>query len=98
MEGASEFEAEWTGAIWRFASAQNRQDVLAEPAKYAPQCGGYSAWAVSDGRTASIDPEQWTIRDGKLYLDRNAAVQEKWEADMAGPIPRADANWPRVLE
>ncbi len=98
VEGAPEFEAEWNGATWRFASAGNRKAFLAEPERYAPQYGGYCAWAVSNGRTASSEPEQWTIRDGKLYLNYDADIQAKWRADMESHIRRADANWPKVLE
>lgn len=98
VEGSSEFEAEWNGATWRFASAANREAFLAEPERYAPQYGGYCAWAVSQGYTASIEPEQWTIHEGRLYLNYNADIQAKWKADVPGHIARADANWPKVLE
>jgi YHS domain-containing protein len=57
--GSSEFEHEWLGATWRFASAENRDRFAAEPEKYAPQYGGYCAWAVSQGYTAKIDPAAW---------------------------------------
>ena len=98
MKGSSDFETEWKGATWRFASAANREAFLADPEKYAPQYGGYCAWAVSQGQTAPIEPEQWSIVDGKLYLNYNADVQAKWKADVPGFIARADENWPKVLE
>ncbi|MEC9434298.1 MAG: YHS domain-containing (seleno)protein [Pseudomonadota bacterium] len=98
VEGSSAFETEWNGATWRFASAENRARFLAEPETYAPQYGGYCAWAVSQGYTASIEPEQWSIVEGKLYLNYNADVQAKWKADVPGFIAKADANWPKALE
>ena len=98
VKGSSDFETEWKGATWRFASAANREAFLADPEKYAPQYGGYCAWAVSQGQTAPIEPEQWSIVDGKLYLNYNADVQAKWKADVPGFIARADENWPKVLE
>lgn len=33
----------------------------ANPEAYAPQYGGYCAYAVSKGDTATTDPEAWTI-------------------------------------
>ncbi len=69
----------------------------ANPEKYAPQYGGYCAWAVSQGYTASTDPEAWKIVDGKLYLNYSKLVQLTWEQDAAGNIAAADENWPTVF-
>jgi YHS domain-containing protein len=94
VPGSSELELEWGGATWRFASAENLALFRADPERYAPQYGGYCAWAVSNGDTASSDPEAWKIVDGKLYLNYSRAIQERWQGDVPGNIRRADANWP----
>ena len=96
--GDSAFEYEWNGATWRFASEANRAAFIADPAAYAPQYGGYCAWAVSQGYTAKSDPEAWRIVDGKLYLNYNKDIQARWARDIPGNIAKADANWPGVLE
>ena len=88
---------DWNGATWRFTSAENRDLFAANPEKYAPQYGGYCAWAVAQGYTASTDPEAWKIVDDKLYLNYSKSVQEKWEADIPRHIAAADGNWPAVL-
>ncbi len=98
IEGSSKFEHSWQGAKWRFASTEHRDLFAANPEKYAPQYGGYCAWAVSQGYTADADPKAWKIVDGKLYLNYNAKIQKDWEKDAAGNIVKADANWPEVLE
>ena len=97
VEGSSDFEHEWMGATWRFASAENLAAFQADPEAYAPQYGGYCAWAVSKGYTASTVPEAWKIVDGKLYLNYSKSVQTQWAGDIPGNIQRADANWPNVL-
>ena len=97
VKGDSRFSYDYKGAQWHFASAANRDRFIAEPERYAPQYGGYCAWAVSEGSTASADPRLWKIVGGKLYLNYDADVQKKWEADIAGHIRKADANWPAVL-
>lgn len=96
-EGKKEFEHAWKGAVWRFASAENRDLFAADPEKYAPQYGGYCAYAVAQGSTAGIDPEAWTLVDGKLYLNYNRKVQKEWESKRDDYIRRADENWPDVL-
>ena len=96
-KGSDAFETEFEGAIWRFASAANLEAFKADPAAYAPQYGGYCAWAVAQGYTAPGSPKHWTIRNGKLYLNYNAKVQEDWLGDPDSFIAKADANWPGVL-
>ena len=97
VAGSPDHQLEWQGAQWRFASAQSLAAFAADPARYAPQFGGYCAWAVSQGYVAPGDPEQWKIVDGKLYLNFNARAKELWEADQADAIKRGHANWPAVL-
>ena len=96
VEGSSDFEHKWNGATWRFASAAHRDLFAADPGKYAPQYGGYCAWAVSQNKKAPIDPEAWRIVDGKLYLNYSMKVQKTWEDDIPGFIKQGDANWPQL--
>lgn len=98
VEGRSAYELKWNGATWRFSSAENLAAFEADPEAYAPRYGGYCAWAVSQGYTASGDPAAWRIVDGKLYLNYNRAIQRRWEKDIPGNIAKADANWPKVLK
>ena len=93
VKGSAEFQKQWMEATWLFSSAANRDLFSADPDKYAPRYGGYCAYAVSEGHTASIDPEAWRIIDGKLYLNYSKGVQKKWEKDAGARIQRADKNW-----
>lgn len=71
----------------------------ANPEQYAPQYGGYCAWAVAQGTTASVDPKNaWNIVEGKLYLNYNKEIKAKWEQDIPGNIEKADNSWPSVLK
>jgi len=97
VEGSKEFTLDWNGATWRFASAAHRDEFRQAPEKYAPQYGGYCAWAVSQNYTADSDPEAWTIVDGKLYLNYNRKVMATWQQDVPGNVTKADGNWPKLL-
>jgi hypothetical protein len=88
----------WKGVTWRFATESNRDLFKDKPDSYAPQYGGYCAWAVSRGYTAKGDPRYWKIVDDKLYLNYDAGVQKDWEKDIPGNVDRADKNWPKVLD
>ena len=97
VKGSTGFECLWNGAKWQFASAEHRDLFKADPEKYAPKYGGYCAYSVSQGKTADIDPEAWTVFEGRLYLNLNKDVQRLWEKDMVEYIRQADENWPRML-
>ena len=96
-KGKSAHSHDWMGATWYFANAENMELFAAEPEKYAPQYGGYCAYAVSQGYTAKIDPDAWKIVDDKLYLNFSLKVQKIWEKDIPGYIASADVNWPTIL-
>lgn len=87
----------WNGATWHFANAENKAAFEADPMAFAPQYGGYCAWAVAEGYTAKGDPNHWRIVGGKLYVNYNASVQKTWEKDIPGRIAKGDRNWPVVL-
>jgi len=94
VEGSAAHTFEFEGATWQFASAENRATFIANPEKYAPAYGGYCAWAVANNYTAPIDPDAWSIRDGKLYLNFSKVVRARWALDKSGNIEAADRNWP----
>lgn len=98
VKGERSLSYSWAGAKWLFATAENRDRFVSDPGAYAPQYGGFCAWAVSQGYTADIDPQAWKIVAGKLYLNYNADVQAKWSTDVNGLIRKADENWPRLRE
>jgi YHS domain-containing protein len=97
VKGAAQFETQYRGATWRFASKENLDAFRANPLAFAPQYGGYCAWAVAQGYTASGDPLIWKIVGGRLFLNYDQSVQVMWEKDIPGNIAKADRNWPRVL-
>lgn len=97
VSGSDEFTHEWQGVTWQFANAENRDLFAADPDAYAPEYGGFCAYAVSQGYTADIEPDAWKIVDGKLYLNYNKKIQKRWEKDIPGFIAAANQNWPGVL-
>lgn len=97
VAGSRQITHDWNGATWQFSSQDNKAKFAANPEAFAPQYGGYCAYAVSEGYTASTIPEAWKIVDGKLYLNYSRRIQRKWERDIPGRIAAGDANWPSVL-
>ena len=98
VKGQDGLVTEWMGAKWKFSSQANLDLFKANPEKYAPQYGGYCAYGVTQGSLVKVEPEQFTLRDGKLYLNYDADVQAKWLKDPAGYIKDADAKFQALLK
>lgn len=96
--GKSAYTADYNGAKWQFASAEHLALFKASPEKYAPQYGGYCAYGVTRDYLVKIDPSQFTVLNGKLYLNYDANVQQKWLKDKTGYIATADSKFPTLLK
>lgn len=94
VPGSAQFQAEYLGATFRFASQANRDAFVADPARYAPQYGGFCAYGMTNGYKATTDPAAFRIVDGRLYLNYNREVQKRWATDIPGYIVKADGHWP----
>ncbi|AOW84312.1 YHS domain-containing (seleno)protein [Vibrio mimicus] len=98
VKGLPLFKTEYKGAEWFFASQQNLDTFVADPEKYAPQYGGYCAWAISEKNDfAPGDPQYWAIEDGKLYLNYDKKVKGLWDKERVHHIEQADKNWPTLI-
>ena len=86
----------WNGVEWRFASVANRDAFAANPQKFAPQYGGYCAYAAASGSLVKTDPDAFTIHQGKLYLNYDKPVKRRWDKKRGAFINQANANWPRL--
>lgn len=98
VEGSKKYTYKWNGAKWRFSSQENMDLFKSNPEKYLPEYGGYCAWAMSDGRTASIEGEAFTFHNEKLYLNYNMKVMAEWRADKDLFIEQANIEYPKVID
>jgi hypothetical protein len=96
VPGDDRYTVDHDGATYRFASAAHRDAFAAEPARYAPQYGGYCAFGTAMGRKFDGDPQAWAIVDDKLYLNLNKDIQVRWKENVPGFIKGADNNWPLI--
>lgn len=107
--GRPEFASEHLGITFHHDSAGNRELFLSDPARFAPQFGGYCAFAMSKGALASTVPPAWNIEDVStvptdfevrgdlLYLNYSLSVRDAWRADIKGNVARAHRFWPGIL-
>ncbi len=98
VKGRDEYAVVWRGVTWYFSSKDNLDKFKKDPVAYAPQYGGYCAFAASKNFTTSIRPHSWLIHKGRLYLNHNSASLRLFLKDLEGSISSANENWPLVLE
>jgi hypothetical protein len=94
VPGLSAFEYQWDDYRWHFASAAHRDMFKADPVHYAPQFGNYCAMALSLGQIVVANPENWLIRDGKLYVFGKPAPAgpAQFQKNLAANITKANNN------
>jgi len=98
VTGNAQFQSEYRGAKYYFVSAEHKAMFHKEPAKYEPQFGGYCAYGASRGRKVPVKIEAWQIVDGRLLMQYDLDVKEKFNQDRLGNLRRADQNWPGLIE
>lgn len=98
VKGDKKISYEWRGAEWHFSSEAHKEMFVSDPEKYAPQYGGYCAYAMSDNRLVGIDEDAWTIHNGKLYLNYSMSVMEEWRKNMDQFIEEADGFYPKKVD
>lgn len=96
VKGKAAHMSKWGGSTWHFASAANKAAFEANPGKYAPQYGGYCAYAAAKGYKAKTEPEAWTIVGGKLYLNYSLNVRALWDQNRTQYIRDGDEKWPKI--
>ena len=93
MRGSGYHVVDHEGVTYAFVNEKHQKMFAANPELYLPAYGGFCAYGVAVGKKFVADPEVWKVVEGRLYLNLDQGIQEKWESDLAGHIKRADMNW-----
>jgi len=97
VPGKPEFEAHYNGAVYRFASMENRVTFENDPAHYAPAFGGYCGYAASIDKVSPVNVHVFQVIDDRLVLQHTPKAYRLFNEDAAGALRRADANWPGLV-
>ena len=96
--GDPQYQHEWDGALYRFASAEHLAFFKADPDRYLPQYQNFCTAALSKGYRLVADPNNWVIHEGHLYLFGGTLGPGTFLAEPVAMVSSADANYPRVAE
>lgn len=98
VQGNSGISSVYDGAIYHFASEENRDTFNADPAKYAPQYGGFCAYGATLSKKIPVDPKAYEVLDGKLYVQSNEKVLKLWEPEKVSLVKTADEKWLEIKD
>jgi YHS domain-containing protein len=98
VKGDPKFLAKHNGAIYFFASKEHKDLFKQNPAKYEPQFGGYCAYGVSKNKLVEIEVDAYQVVDGKLLLQYDTDIRDKFNKDTQGNLAKAQANWTGLVE
>ena len=98
VKGSSQFQSEYQGAKYYFASAEHKAAFDKTPTGYEPQFGGFCAYGASQGHPAPIKIEAWQIVNGRLLMQYDLGIKDKFNKDQQGNLHKADQNWPGIVE
>jgi YHS domain-containing protein len=98
VKGDPKFTATYKGGTYQFASADHKEAFESNPAKYAPQFGGFCGYAASINKLAPIEVEYFQVLHGRLVMQHNEKAWKLWHQDVEGNLKKADANWPKLSQ
>lgn len=99
VKGKPELSVTRDGATYWFATEANKKKFEADGKKYEPAYEGWCATAVAKGRKYRIDPTNFKVTNGRLFLfykGWKGDAKQAWVKDEPNMIQKADANWPKV--
>ena len=99
--GSPEFTANYGDYSFYFASDENRQLFVADPAKYVPKFGGFCSYGISDETfwTKSTlgpfsNPNVWRIVDGRLLVFMYCTPEHKFfSQNITAQLDRGNKIW-----
>lgn len=96
VKGRSDLRANHRGVTYQFSSEDTRKLFVASPGTYLPTYGGWCATAMAKGEKVEIDPTNFKVTRGRLFLFFKAfyanAIKD-WNKDEAQLTTKADSNW-----
>ena len=99
VKGSGYHVAQHDGVTYTFASKEHKRMFEANPGKYVPAYGGWCATAMAKGEKVEIDPTNFKVTNGRLFLFYKAfyanAIKD-WNKAEAALTARADAHWKKI--
>lgn len=100
QRGSKVFAVADDGVYYWFATAVHRDTFLKDPGKYKPAYGGWCATAMTNGDRVDVEPTNYRVTDGRLYVFFKLAFIDAsgaWDDDPQALRERADREWAKMI-
>lgn len=102
LKGKVNLTYNYEGINYRFANPNNLETFKKTPEKYEPAYGGWCAYAMgAKGEKVEVDPENYRIYEGKLYLFYKnffSNTLDDWKKEEVKLKKQADTNWNKIFK
>lgn len=96
LEGRPDFSTRHNSHNLWFASQENLNDFLVEPDKYMPAYNGYCAYGMVFGMISEVDPLQYDIIDGALYLQLDSGTKRRFNRRLKRNLKKSKRAWNKL--
>jgi YHS domain-containing protein len=97
VKGNPDITSTYNAAKFLFASPAHKAEFDKDPAKYAPQFGGFCAYGVTLGVLADPEgPGAFIVYKGRLYICGNQGALKDFRNGIDDNIGKAEKNWPQI--
>ena len=93
LPGRNDIKTDHHRATYRFASEESKRQFITNPARYAPQFGGFCAQSMAYAIPVAADAGTFKIIDGKLYLFASPRARLYFEMDQERNLKLASHYW-----
>ncbi|MEQ1721553.1 MAG: YHS domain-containing (seleno)protein [Pseudobdellovibrio sp.] len=103
-KGNPEFKFQDGEVTYLFSNAENLAEFKKSPEKYKPAYGGWCATAVVKEKKVDIDPTNYKITNGRLFLFYREEglfggdAKPDWIENEPANTIKADKNWPKIKD
>jgi len=99
VPGETTIQVRYRGAHYQFASQKSLDQFIVAPEKYLPTYGGWCATAMAKGEKVDIDPTNFKVSNGRLFLFYKGLwgnARKDWDKDESVEMTKADAAWKKI--
>lgn len=99
IKGKESINSTHRGVTYYFSIDENKRRFIETPAKYVPAYGGWCATAMAKGEKVEIDPTNFKITNGRLFLFFKAFYAnalKDWNKEEPTLTTKADSHWKTI--
>ncbi|MFN3202097.1 MAG: YHS domain-containing (seleno)protein [Bradymonadia bacterium] len=96
IKGDKAYASTHDGKTYWFVNADAKAAFDKSPEKFLPEYAGYCATGIAFGQKVAVDPTQFSVREGRVFLFSNAETKAMFDRDAEKLTTKADTQWKAI--